>query len=90
MIYDYFMNSMMWYKTDPNPMCYIWTQPVLANLLEWDLWGVIKKTEIRKTRSKRQRVPKRPDLVLSVVLEKNDALSQCFISVKGGRALTGI
>ena len=43
MIYGYFMGSMMWYKTDLNPMYYIRTRPVLANLLEWDLGGVIKK-----------------------------------------------
>ena len=42
MIYGYFMGSMMWYKTDPNPMCYIRTRSVLANLQEWNLGGVIK------------------------------------------------
>ena len=43
MIYGYFMGSMMWYKTDTNPMCYIRTRSVLVNLLEWDLWSIIKK-----------------------------------------------
>jgi len=43
MIYGYFMGSMMWYKTDLNSMCYIRIRPVLANSLEWNLGGVIKK-----------------------------------------------
>ena len=63
MIYDYFMGSMMQDKTDLNPVCYIRTRLVLANLLEWDLRGVMKRTEIRKTRPERQRIPERPSLL---------------------------
>ena len=46
MIYDYFMGSMMSYKTDP--MCYIRIRPVLANLLKWNLGGVIKENRNSK------------------------------------------
>ena len=45
MIYDYFTSFMMWYKNDPNPMCYIRIRPVLVNLLEWDLEGTIKENQ---------------------------------------------